>query len=63
VDTDIKKIMDRFKKDNYVIINDGYLTKQIVKKPFVKQMRKNNELIIARDRAKKQTLLFKIPKI
>lgn len=61
MDTEINNLMKRFKKDNYLIIKDGHLTREMVKKPEIKTMRKNNELIISRDRAKKITLFFKKP--
>lgn len=63
MNNDIFKLNKRFEKDNFLIIKDGYLARQMVKKPKIRQMRKNNELIVARDRAKKITLFFKIPKI
>lgn len=63
LDNELFKLNKRFEKDNFIIIKDGCLARQLVKKPKIKQMRKNNELLVARDRAKKVTLLFKIPKI
>ena len=55
--------MKRFEKDNHLIISDGFVAKQLVKKPKIKKMRQTGELIVARDRAKKLTLFFKKPPI
>jgi len=63
LDTEIHNLMKRFDKDNHLIISDGYLARQIVKKPKIKKLRKNGQLIVARDRAKKLTLFFKKPPI
>jgi len=54
--------MKRFEKDNHVIIYDGKLAREIVKKPKIKKMRKNNKVIVGWDRNKKCTILFKTPK-
>jgi len=61
LDTELFNLMKRFEKDNHLIVTDGHLARQIVKKPQIKKLRKNNQLIVARDRAKKITLLFKKP--
>ena len=54
--------MKRFEKDSYLIVRDGSLARQIVKKPIIKQMRKNDELIVGHDRAKGITLIWKKPR-
>lgn len=55
--------MNRFKKDNYLIVQDGLLAKKFVLKPQIKQLRKNNNLFIGYDRNKKVTIIFKKPKL
>ena len=55
--------MQRFKKDNYAIISDGNLMKQIANKPQIKKLRDADQILIAYDRAKKQTILFKKPRL
>jgi len=63
LDSELFKLMKRFEKDNHLIVKDGYLARQIVKKPKIKALRDKNQLLIGYDRSKKTTLLFKIPKI
>jgi len=55
--------MKRFEKDDHLIIKDGYLARQIVKKPKIKALRDKNQLFVGYDRNKKTTILFKKPKI
>jgi len=55
--------MKRFDKDDHLILSDGYLARQLVKKPKIKKLRQSGQLIIARDRAKRLTLFFKKPPI
>lgn len=62
MNTDLFNLMKRFEKDNHVIIYDGKLAREIVKKPKIKKMRKNNKVIVGWDRNKKCTILFKTPK-
>jgi len=63
VDNDIFRLIKRFEKDNHLILKDGYLARQMVKKPKIRALRDKDELIIARDRAKKLTIFFKKPKL
>lgn len=63
MNTEIHKIMKRFQKDNFAIISDGSLAKQLANKPQIKKLRDKDQLLIAYDRAKKQTILFKKPRL
>ena len=63
MDKEIHNLMKRFDKDDHLILSDGYLARQLVKKPKIKKLRQSGQLIIARDRAKKLTLFFKKPPI
>ena len=61
MDTEIFKLMKRFEKDNHLIVRDGYLAREIVKKPKIRALRDKDQLIIGYDRSKKVTILFKKP--
>jgi len=63
LDKEIHNLMKRFYRDDHLILSDGYLARQLVKKPKIKKLRQSGQLIIARDRAKKLTLFFKKPPI
>jgi len=63
LDNELFNLMKRFEKDNHLIVHDGHLARQLVKKPKIKKMRGNGSLIVARDRAKKLTLFFKKPNL
>ena len=63
MDTELFNLMKRFEKDSHLIISDGHLARQMVKKPKIKKLRQSGELIVARDRSKKITLFFKKPPI
>jgi len=63
LDKEIHNLMKRFDKDDHLILSDGYLARQLVKKPKIKKLRQSGQLIIARDRAKRLTLFFKKPPI
>lgn len=63
MDKEIFNLMKRFDKDNHLIVSDGYLARQLVKKPKIRKLRNSGELIVARDRARKITLFFKKPPI
>lgn len=60
--SEIHNLLKRLKKDNYLVIKDGKLAQNIVKKPKIKELRDKDQLIIGYDRSKKVTLLFKKPK-
>lgn len=63
MDTKLFKHIQRLKKDDFVIITDGKVAREIVKKPNIKKLRQNGKILVAYDRAKQTTLIFKIPKI
>ena len=60
---ELQNLIKRFRKDNHLIIKDGYLARQLVKKPEIKTMRKNGDLFIGHDRAKQVTVFLKKPKL
>jgi len=61
LDSELFKLMKRFEKDDHLIVKDGYLARQIVKKPKIKALRDKDLLIVGYDRSKKLTILFKKP--
>ena len=63
MDKELFKILKRFEKDNFVIVNDGALAREMVKRQRIKKLRYKDELIIGRDRNKKCTIFFKKPKL
>lgn len=63
LNTEIHKIMKRFEKDRFAIIKDGNLARQIANKPNIRKLRDTDQLIIGYDRSKKQTILFKKPRL